>query len=82
MQRRTFLQSSLGAALAVPLINAVRQEKLDAAAGVLTKAAAEGQVHAAALYVRHGKRVFAKSFGASESADDIFLLASISQGVK
>jgi CubicO group peptidase (beta-lactamase class C family) len=79
MRRRTFLQSGLGTTLAAPLIAAVRQEKLEAAAGVLTKAAAEGQVHAAALYVRHGQGVFAESFGASKSADDIFLLASISK---
>jgi CubicO group peptidase (beta-lactamase class C family) len=79
MQRRTFLQSSLGAALAGPLISAVEQEKLDAAAAVLTKAAAEGRVYAAALYVRHGQSVFSKPFGASNSEDDIFLLASISK---
>jgi len=79
MQRRTFLQSGLGTALAAPLIAAVEQDKLDAAARVLTKAAAEGQVYAAALYVRQGKSVFARSFGASKSGDDIFLLASISK---
>ncbi len=65
--------------MAAPLISAVEQDKLDAAAGVLTKAAAEGQVYAAVLCVRQGKDVFAKSFGASTSADDIFLLASISK---
>ncbi len=79
MQRRTFLQSSLGTVLAAPLISAVEQDRLDAAAAVLAKAAAEGQVYAAALYVRQGEDVFSKSFGASKSADDIFLLASISK---
>jgi CubicO group peptidase (beta-lactamase class C family) len=79
MQRRTFLHGSLGTPLAAPLIAAVGQDKLDAAAGVLTKAAAQGQVYAAALYVRQGQSVFARSFGASNSADDIFLLASISK---
>jgi len=79
MQRRTFLQSGLGTALAGPLIAAVRQDMLDAAAEVLTKAVAEGQVYATSLYVRHGKSVFAKSFGASKSLDDVFLLASISK---
>ncbi len=79
MKRRTFLQSGLGAALAAPLTAALRQDKLDAAAGVLAKAAAEGQVYAAVLYVRQGKSVFAKSFGACKSADGIFLLASISK---
>jgi CubicO group peptidase (beta-lactamase class C family) len=79
MQRRTFLQSSLGTALAAPLIAAVQQDELDTAAGVLAKAVAEGQLHAAALYVRQGKSVFAKSFGASKSPNDVFLLASISK---
>ena len=65
--------------MGAPLIAAVQSNKLDAAAGVLAKAAAEGQVHAAALYVRQGRNVFARSFGASKSADDIFLLASISK---
>ena len=79
MQRRTFLQCGLGTAFAAPLISAVQQEKLDAATGVLTKAAADGQVSAAVLYVRHGKSLFAKSFGTSKSVDDLFLLASISK---
>ena len=65
--------------MAAPLIAEVRQDKLDAAAGVLTKAAADGQVYAAALYVRQGRSVFAKCFGASKSVDDVFLLASISK---
>ena len=79
MHRRTFLQCGLGTAVAAPLLAAVRQDKLDAAAGVLSKAAAEGQIYAGALYVRQGKSVFTKSFGASKSVDDIFLLASISK---
>ena len=81
MKRRTFLQSGLGTALAAPLLAAVQQNNLDAAAAVLTNAAAEGQVYAAALYVRQGSNVFAKSCGASKSVDDIFLLASISKPI-
>ena len=81
MQRRTFIQHGLRTVFAAPLIAAVRQDKLDAAAAVLTEAAAVGRVSAAVLYVRHGKSVFAKSFGASKSADDIFLLASISKPI-
>jgi CubicO group peptidase (beta-lactamase class C family) len=57
----------------------VRQDKLDAAAAVLARAAAEGRVHAASLYVRQQASVFARSFGASQSIDDIFLLASITK---
>ena len=81
MKRRTLLQYGLGTAFATPLIAAVRQDKLDAATEVLTKAAADGQVSAAALYVRQGKNVFAKSFGVSKSMDDLFLLASISKPI-
>ena len=79
MKRRTFIQCGLGFALAGPLMAAARNEELDTAAKVLADAVAEGKIHAAALYVRHGKSVFSKSFGASKSADDIFLLASISK---
>ena len=79
MKRRTFLQSGIGTVLAAPLLAAVQRDDLDAAAAVLTGAAAKGQIYAAALYVRHGNDVFAKSFGASMSMDDIFLLASISK---
>ena len=79
MKRRTFIQGALATTVASPLMAAARQDKLDAAAAVLTSATAEGRVHAAALYVRHGQSVFAKSFGAAKSVDDIFLLASISK---
>ena len=40
-----------------------------------------GQLHAAAIYVQHGRNVFARSFGAAKSSDDIFLLASISKPI-
>lgn len=75
MDRRTFLQGALGA----PLLVALHQGKFDAAAGVLSKAAAEGQLHAASLCVRHGKEVFARAFGAAKSEDALFLLASVTK---
>jgi CubicO group peptidase (beta-lactamase class C family) len=81
MHRRTFLQLGVGTALASPLIAAAAQSKLDAAADVLAGAVADGRLHAAALYVRHGKAEFIKNFGASKSADDIFLLASITKPI-
>lgn len=56
-------------------------DKLHEAVGVLAKAAAEGQIHAASLYVRHQGAEFARPFGAAKSADDIFLLASISKPI-
>jgi CubicO group peptidase (beta-lactamase class C family) len=79
MKRRTFVQCGLATAIGSPLIAAVRRDKLDAAARVLTTATSEGRIHAASLYVRHGEAVFARSFGASKSVDDMFLLASISK---
>src|SRR5688500_7287728 len=81
MQRRIFLQGVLGAAVGSRLIAAVKQDKLDAAADELTKAVGNGQVRAGSLYVRHGEIVFARSFGAAKSVDDIFLLASISKPI-
>ena len=79
MDRRSFLVGGLGAALSAPLLGAVKQEKFDAAAAVLSKAAAEGQVRAASLCVRHGKDVFARAFGEAASPDALFLLASITK---
>jgi CubicO group peptidase (beta-lactamase class C family) len=71
----------LGTLVASPLIGALQQDQLGAAAAVLTKAVEEGQLHAAALYVQRGASVVSLSFGAAKSADDIFLLASISKPI-
>jgi CubicO group peptidase (beta-lactamase class C family) len=75
MDRRAFL----GAALSAPILAAMKRDRFDAAADVLAKAAAGGQVHAASLCVRHGKELFARSFGAAASPDAMFLLASITK---
>ena len=87
MKRRTFLQIGVGTTLAAPLLGAVRgafsselrQDKLDAATAVLTKATGDGQVDAATLCVRQGKNEFVKAFGTAKSADAMFLLGSISK---
>jgi CubicO group peptidase (beta-lactamase class C family) len=81
MKRRAFLQAGLGIAMGTPLSAAVNQDKLNAAADLLGKAAASGMVHAASLLVQQGRRVFERSFGAARSADDVFLLASISKPI-
>ena len=81
MRRRTFLQTGLGACLATRLWAAVQHDKLETAAQVLANAADDGQVAAAALYVQQGEQAFVRSFGASTSPDDIFLLASISKPI-
>jgi CubicO group peptidase (beta-lactamase class C family) len=67
--------------VASPLIAAVKQNKFDAAAAELTKAVTDGQLHAAALYIQKGESVFSRNFGGSKSANDIFLLASISKPI-
>ena len=81
MQRRTFLQAGVGTVLAVPLLAAVRQDKLDAAAAVLKKGTDEGQVAAATICVRQGKSEFVRAFGAARSPDAMFLLGSISKPI-
>jgi CubicO group peptidase (beta-lactamase class C family) len=64
------------------VFTAVQQrDKLEIAADVLTHAVAEKQVDAAVLYVRNRNSVFARSFGAARSADDLFLLGSISKPI-
>ena len=79
MNRRSSSNVARGS-LGRSLIAAVqRPDKLDAAADVLAQAAAEGQVDAAVLYVRHRDGVFARSFGTARSVDDLFLLGSISK---
>lgn len=65
--------------MASPLIAAVQQDRLEAAADILRAAAAGGQVRAAIIHVRHGGNFFTRFFGQCESENDIFLLASISK---
>jgi CubicO group peptidase (beta-lactamase class C family) len=79
MNRRTFVMGGLGSALSRPFLGAMRQEKFDAAAAVLAKAAEEGRIHAASLCVRHGKDEFARSFGAARTPEAMFLLASVTK---
>jgi CubicO group peptidase (beta-lactamase class C family) len=81
MKRRTILAAGMGLAFGTPLIAAVKQNKLKAAADVLARAASSGQVEAASLYVRNGQSIFSKSFGEASSKDAIFLLASISKPI-
>jgi len=72
----------LGTAWAAPVIAALAQrDKLDVAADVLTRATAAGQVAAAVLYVRHRGNEFVRSFGAARSADERFVLGSISKPI-
>lgn len=81
MKRRTILQAGLGLTIGRPVFAATRDYKFATAANVLQAATDSGQVEASALYVRHGDHVFTRSFGAAETIDAIFLLASISKPI-
>ncbi len=82
MKRRLFLHAGLGLTLGRPLFAALKAEKLEAAANVLTEATNSRQVHAAALFVRQGEQEFSRSFGAAaDSLDSMFLLASITKPI-
>jgi len=79
MDRRTFLGIGVGAALSGPLLAAARRESFDAAAEILAKAAASGQVAGSSLVVRHGKEEFARAFGTARTPEAMFLLASVTK---
>ncbi|TXT24511.1 MAG: beta-lactamase [Planctomycetota bacterium] len=81
MKRRTFLRAGLTASLATPLLAALRQDRLDEAANVLTRATTQGQVAAAVLHVMQGQTTFSRAFGRAKSADAMFLLGSISKPI-
>jgi CubicO group peptidase (beta-lactamase class C family) len=79
MKRRTFLQSGLAAACGGTLLAALRQERLDDAAAVLSKATADGQIAAAVLHVSQRERTFTRHFGKAPSEHAMFLLGSITK---
>jgi CubicO group peptidase (beta-lactamase class C family) len=83
MKRRRFLlQTGSGLALGTHFLHAaMKPNQWEAAATILSDATASKQVHAASLYVRQGDSEFSRSFGAAESVDDLFLLASISKTI-
>jgi CubicO group peptidase (beta-lactamase class C family) len=64
-----------------PLFAAVQRHELESAAGILTAEVNAKRVHAATLYVSQADSVFARSFGAASSVDDVFLLASITKPI-
>lgn len=81
MRRRLFLQTGLALGFSAPLWGALRQESLDEAIAVLTRATSSGQVAAATLYVQQGDTVVARAFGAGVNNDAMFLLGSISKPI-
>lgn len=81
MKRRTFLQGTLVATIGSPLFAALRQERLDEAADVLTQAADKKVVSSAVLHVTQREATFTRHFGNAKSADAMFLLGSISKPI-
>ena len=81
MKRRTFIQSGLAVSLGTPLLAALRQDRLDEAAEVLTRAIAQGQVAAAVLHVSQGRTSFTHAFGKARDEHAMFLLGSISKPI-
>jgi hypothetical protein len=80
MSRRMFVQSGLAAAIATPLIAALRQEQLEEAADVLTRATAGGQVAAAVLHVTQRETTFTRTFGKAQSEQAMFLAKEEGRG--
>jgi CubicO group peptidase (beta-lactamase class C family) len=81
IHRRTFVQSGLAASIATPLFAALKQERLEEAADVLTRATAGGQVAAAVLHVTQREATFTRTFGKAQSENAMFLLGSISKPI-
>lgn len=81
MKRRAFFQTACVAFFGRQLLAAIEQGTVDAAADVLDQCTSTGQIDAAAFYVRQGQREWTRAFGAANSPDAIFLLASISKPI-
>lgn len=81
MKRRTFLGAAVAATTASPLFAALRKQRWDDAAEVLSQATAAKQVRAAVLHVTQRDEVDARHFGEATSADAMFLLGSISKPI-
>src|SRR5262245_52069911 len=81
MNRRVFVQSGLAASIATPLVAALRQDRIEEAAGVLPRAVANGQVATAVLHVVQRETTFTRTFGRAQSEQSMFLLGSISKPI-
>ncbi len=81
MKRRTMLLTGLGLVVGTPLLAAMKQDKLDAAANVLQQNIETETIESAVLYVRQRQSEFVRSFGGAKSDDAVFLLASISKPI-
>lgn len=81
MNRRRFLQSTLGAGVTAPMLAALKQSNLDEAAAILDRAARSGQVTSAVLHVTQREASFTRCFGNAKDENAMFLLGSISKPI-
>ena len=81
MKRRTFIQGGMAVGFAAPVLAALREERLEEAAGILARATAGGQLAAAVLHVVQREAAFTRAFGNARNEDAMFLLGSISKPV-
>jgi CubicO group peptidase (beta-lactamase class C family) len=81
MNRRTFVQTGVVAALSTPLFAALQKQRLEEAAEILTRATADGQVAAAVLHVTQREAAFTRAFGQAQNEQAMFLLGSISKPI-
>jgi CubicO group peptidase (beta-lactamase class C family) len=81
MRRRDVLKTIAlaGAATAGTARAQLREDKLEEASALIERAVASGDVSAATLTVRRGANSFRRHYGAADSADTIFLIASITK---
>jgi CubicO group peptidase (beta-lactamase class C family) len=61
------------------MMAAVRNDRLEQAAGILAQTTKKGEVAAAVLHVVQREKAFTRSFGTAQNQDAMFLLGSISK---
>ena len=83
--RRAFAGGAIGVLATRPLFAMLnenkREDKLEEAATILANATSSGQVRAAAVFARIGRKVLHRSFGDAKSVNASFLLGSISKPI-
>jgi len=75
------MKSGLGIVLGTPVMAAVKEERLEQAAGILARATENGEVAAAVLQVVQREKAFTRCFGTARNQDAMFLLGSISKPI-
>jgi len=81
VKRRAFIQTGLAIGLGSRVFAKMKQERLDQAVEILSKATRETQVASAVLHVIQRENSFTRSFGKAQSDNAMFLLGSISKPI-